>query len=341
MPHNYCLLNKFSVILPVHNGGDYVKSCVNSILSQTCPSFNLIILDNASTDGTIEWIRSLTDPRIVLHPSDRLLSIEENWGRIVTVPKNEFMTCIGHDDILDPDYLSVMVTLIDQYPDASLYLAHFRYIDTAGNKIRSCLPMAEKQVPGEMLSNFLQNKFNVTGTGYIMRSSDYDRLGGIPAYPNLLFADFELWLKLARISYLAVAPKETFAFRIHQSITTSSADNSMLLAFERFVLYLESVRSSDPKLAGIIETDAGTLLHFYCRGLTSRLLRTPLPKRKGLTVNHIIGKFTQYGARLVPDKHYVPMDNKTVRMARLIDSNFFTRQLFLLFKKIHSKPLVK
>jgi glycosyltransferase involved in cell wall biosynthesis len=334
-------LRPFSIILPVRNGGEYVKQCVHSILSQTYPHFNFIVLDNASNDGTAEWIASLADPRIVIHSSTQLLGIEENWSRIVTVPKNEFMTCIGHDDILDPDYLSVMDKLIDQYPDASLYLSHFRYIDSEGNKIRSCLPMAEKQLPEEVLSNFLQNKFNVSGTGYIMRSKDYDAIGGIPDYPSLLFADFELWLNLAKISYLAVAPQETFAFRIHQSTTTSSADNTMLLAFERFVLYLENLRAAEPKFATVIEENAETLLHFYCRGLTSRLLRTPLPNRKGLTVNYIIGKFVQYGSRLAPDKHYDPMGNKTVRMARLIDSNIITRQLFLLFKKIYSKPVVR
>lgn len=333
-------MNKFSIILPVKNGGGYVKECVNSILSQTYPYFNLIVLDNASTDGTLDWVQAIADDRIIIYTSAESLTIEKNWARITTVPKNEFMTCIGHDDILDPEYLSVMDRLIQQYPDASLYLSHFRYIDPAGNKIRSCLPMAERQLPGEMLVNFLQNTFNVTGTGYIMRSIDYDAVGGIPAYPSLLFADFELWLNLAKMAYLAVAPQETFAFRIHQSTTTSSADNIMLLAFEKYVSYLEVLRSSDPKLAIIIEENADKLLHFYCRGLTSRLLRTPLSARKGMTVNYIIDKFAQYGGRLAPAKQYDPLDNKTVRMARLIDSNMLTRQLFLLFKKIYSKPLV-
>lgn len=334
-------MQKFSIILPVRNGGNYIKECVKSILSQTWPHFNLIVLDNASTDGTLDWLRSVQDERIVIYPSNESLTIEKNWARITTVPKNEFMTCIGHDDILDPDYLLVMDKLIQQYPGASLYLAHFRYIDSAGNTIRSCLPMAEKQLPPEMLANFLQHNFNVTGTGYMMRSIDHDAVGGIPAYPSLLFADFELWLNLAKISYLAVAPQQTFAFRLHQSTTTSSADDVMLLAFERFVLYLEGLRSTNSEFATVIEEHADKLLHFYCRGLTSRLLRTPLPARKGVTVNYIIDKFAQYGSRLAPAKQYDPLGNKTVRMARLIDSNIFTRQLFLLFKKIYSKPLVR
>ena len=143
-------MQKFSFILPVRNGGSYVKECVKSILSQTLTDFNLIVLDNASDDGTAEWLQSLKDERIVIYSSVKSLSIEENWARILTVARNEFMTCIGHDDIVASDYLQIMNALILKHPDASLYLAHFCYIDLKGRKIRSCRPMQEKQDPQEV-----------------------------------------------------------------------------------------------------------------------------------------------------------------------------------------------
>ena len=99
---------KYSIILPVRNGGQYVKECVQSILSQTITDFNLHILDNCSTDGTTEWIQSIKDDRIKVFLAERPLSIEENWARIIAIPKNEFITVIGHDDLLDPNYLGVM-----------------------------------------------------------------------------------------------------------------------------------------------------------------------------------------------------------------------------------------
>ena len=112
---------KFSIVLPVRNGSNYVKECLNSILSQTYPHFNLIVLDNDSTDGTPEWIMSLKDERISIYPSTEPLAIEKNWARILSVPKNEFITLIGHDDILYPDYLTVMDKLISKYPTESRY----------------------------------------------------------------------------------------------------------------------------------------------------------------------------------------------------------------------------
>src|SRR5205085_1064171 len=109
---------KYSIILPVRNGGEYLKECVDSILGQTLQDFNLIVLDNQSTDGSADWIRSLKSENIVLHESQTSLSIEESWARIVSVPKNEFITMIGHDDLLSKNYLSVIDNLIRQHPKA-------------------------------------------------------------------------------------------------------------------------------------------------------------------------------------------------------------------------------
>src|SRR6266498_4274334 len=195
--------NKYSIILPVHNGGEYVKECVSSILSQTLGDFDLQVLENYSSDGTLEWIRSLSDERIKVFPSEKPLSIEENWARIKSIQKNEFITLIGHDDLLSKNYLKVMNDLITKHPDATLYQTHFRYIDSKGETIRHCKPMDEIQSATEFLAAFLTGIIDTMGTGFMMRARDYHECGGIPAYPNLLFADFELWINLTGKSYKA------------------------------------------------------------------------------------------------------------------------------------------
>src|SRR4030095_13566809 len=106
---------KFSIILPVKNGGGYVKECVQSILNQTYTGFNLHILENCSTDGTAQWLQTLKDERIIVYPADKPLSREENWGRILEMAKNDYITMIGHDDLLDKNYLEVLNELILKY----------------------------------------------------------------------------------------------------------------------------------------------------------------------------------------------------------------------------------
>ena len=128
-------MSKYSIILPVRNGGEYLRECINSILAQTLTDFDFIILENCSTDNTLQIVSSYDDKRIKVFSSSLPLSMEDNWRRVLDVSKNEFMTLIGHDDLLDSTYLQVMDVLISRYPDATLFQSHFRYIDSDGKEI--------------------------------------------------------------------------------------------------------------------------------------------------------------------------------------------------------------
>jgi glycosyltransferase involved in cell wall biosynthesis len=330
---------RFSFILPVRNGGEYVKACVASILAQTLQDFNLIILENKSTDGTAEWLQTLRDSRITVIPSANPLSIEENWARILAIPKNEFITMTGHDDLFDSNYLQVMNDLINEFPDASLYQAHFRFIDARGEKIRACMQMYEKETANVFLEKFLQRKIDVNGTGFMLRSKDYDQLGGIPPYPNLLFADFELWINATKLSYKVTSNMECFSFRLHESTTTISTDVKMQSAFERFIYFLRSLKC-DEMFNNVIEQDAVNFIFIWCRSLTHRLLRTPKSKRDGLSVSVFLEKCKNYADDLVPGNSFKPLKNLSVCVAWLIDKFSVTRGLFLVFKKIYSKPIL-
>jgi glycosyltransferase involved in cell wall biosynthesis len=331
---------KFSIILPVRNGGQFVKECVTSILGQTYEDFELLVLENSSNDGTTNWLQSLEDDRVKLFPSSKSLSIEENWGRIVQIPKSEFITLIGHDDRLEPGYLQQMNLLIQKNPDATLYYSHFNYINSSGEIIRSCKPMPAALKTEEFLERFLENQVDVMGTGFLMRAADYDAAGGIAPYPNLLFADFELWVNLTRKGYLVVSPANLFSFRLHHSMTTASADIKFIEAFRQFSDFLVSLKYSDKALAAVIETHSARFLQFYCQGLTHRLLRTPLYKRNGLRVRSLV-KSMEAIAHKLGVKGFQPARRFTIKSAILIDSNPLFRGMFLLFKRIFKKPLLK
>lgn len=335
-------MSKFSVILPVRNGGEYVKECVHSILSQTLNDFNLIIIDNCSTDATLHWIKSLNDERINIYPSTIPLSIEDNWGRITAIPKNEYITLIGHDDLLKLDYLQVMDALINKFPDASLYHTHFTYIDAKGKNIRNCKRMKEKETAPEFLQSILQNKIDIVGTGFMMRAKDYDELGGIStAYPNLLFADFELWLNLTAKNYKATSITESFYFRLHQSTTSVSSDVKYLQAFEKFIYFLNTLKSKGIAYQNAIAQYADIFIMQYCKSLSHRILRTPKEKRENISVNTVLQKAKEYSILLTGNKNFNPLSNFTVVLAKMIDRNYIISRIFILFKKVYKKPLLK
>ncbi|MDE1191944.1 MAG: glycosyltransferase [Arachidicoccus sp.] len=332
---------KYSIILPVHNGGEYVKECIQSILAQTYSDFNLHVLENKSTDGTTEWLDTIIDKRVIIISSDKLLSIEENWNRIKTIEKNEFITIIGHDDILYHNYLETMDELINKHPQASIYQTHFNFIDKNGNVIAKGKPMDEVQSGAEFLSQFLNNTIDIIGSGFMYRASDYNSLGGFPDYPNLLFADFEIYINLALKNYKATSFKECFAFRLHQSMTSRSSDAKFQEAFKRFIYFLNSVKKESTTFKEVVERYAEIYIKFYSKGLSHKLLRTPKSARKNISVKSFLNDCKNYTDLLVPNNNFNPTNNYSVKMAQIIDGNFLTRGLFLLFKKIYSKPILE
>jgi glycosyltransferase involved in cell wall biosynthesis len=332
----------FSIILPLRNGGDYLKQCVHSILDQSYPHFNLLVLENASSDESLAWLKSLSDDRIFLFPSDQSLSIEENWNRIVSLKKNEFITLIGHDDILHEDYLQVMVDLINQYPNASLYQTQFNYINSQGALIRPCKHFPQKLSYLELTALIFKKQIDINGTGYMMRSSHYDELNGIPNYPNLLFADFELWVNMSEYSYMVTSPQTCFSYRIHQSMTTVSSDKKFQDAFIRLLEYFLKKKKTDMQFKSLVDLYLPDFIMTYVKSISHRILRTPLNKRNKVTVQNWIEK-CQIITNELFDVKKAPVfkDDLSVKISLWIDGSLILRSLFLFYKKIFPKPLFK
>ena len=333
------LKNKFSIILPLKNGGEYARSCVNSILAQTCRDFSLIILDNCSSDDNLNWLRNLKDNRIIIHTSARPMKIEENWSRIKSVGKNEFMTIIGHDDLLYPNYLQTMDALITADQVATLYQAHFDYIDEAGQLLRPCQPMAEKLFADEFLDCQMNRSLDSTGTGYMMRSYDYDKLGGIsPLYPNLIFADYELWMKLIGKGHFAISRETTFAYRVHDSVSRLTNGEEYQQAFSRYLGYLEGLRIASDDIALTLDRSGKKMLMYFCESLSHRLLKTP-KKMRTTTVWNFIRGCRKHARLLIPGQPFRPLLKLRIKAAWLLD-NPIGRPLFRLFKKVASAKRV-
>ncbi len=243
----------FTIALPVRNGHPHLKLCVESILAQRCGDFELAVLDNASTDGTADFLASLRDPRVRLYPAERPLSIEENWARILQIPKNEFLTTIGHDDLLHPEFLTVISRLIAEHPDANLYATHFRLIDTHGNLLRHCRPMPGRETAAEFLAARLWLLRDSFGTGHVLRSAAYDASGGIPAFPKLLYADDALFMTAIGASYRATALDEAFSYRLHQTSTSGhAAARDVFIALERYAERLLELQKQDPAVQTVL-----------------------------------------------------------------------------------------
>ena len=327
-------LCKYSIILPVRNGGEYLKECVNSILAQTFVHFNLIVLDNCSTDGTVQWLEQIADDRILIYSSTTSLSIEENWARITTVEKNEFITLIGHDDLLAPDYLQSMEALIARFPQATLYQTHFNFINSRGGVIRSSQPMPSTLTAPDFCQSVLSGKFDITGTGFMCRSADYDAVGGIPLFEKLLFADYALWLLIAARSFVAVHAGNCSSFRVHQNTSQTTNHAIYIKALGTFVEYLKQ-QAHQEVYATVIPAMAPQFIRNYAASLADKLLRVPTKDRQGFSVKGIYATANQWCKELsgkASAQTYLPA-NAANRLALLIDTNAPGRWFFRKLRK--------
>jgi glycosyltransferase involved in cell wall biosynthesis len=325
----------FSLIIPFKTGISYLRECLNSALLQTHEDFEIIILaDNTSNqDGALDAVLALKDARIRIEASTENLNILENWGRIKDLPKKEFMTILGYDDLLSKDFLKLISSMIQEDPEASLYHTHFNYIDSVGNTIKPCLPLPERLSAELYLTLSLQDKISVMATGYVFRSEDYDRLGGICTnYPNLIYADLQLWLELSRISYLKVSPQIAFSFRIHASVTKTSKNSIILDAFLVYLHYLKQLIPSSYLFEIALKNWGQDFVNNSTRAMVHRLLKTEKKYRGQLRIQDILNSIEP--AVLELGLTFQPNQIKGIQPAVGIDRYSLIHQLFLRFQKL-------
>ena len=119
---------RFSVVIPLYNKRRYVRDTLQSVLAQSYPRFEIIVVDDGSTDESVEIVKSINDNRIrVIEQRNSGVSVARNRG--VWEAKERYVAFLDADDWWHPDYLQRMVRLIEECPKAGLYAA--RYADTS------------------------------------------------------------------------------------------------------------------------------------------------------------------------------------------------------------------
>lgn len=250
---------EFVIYLPVRNGGHHVDIAIRSVLAQSYASWRLVILENASTDGTPERLTRYDDARISVIPANRPLSMYDNWHRAYDLmadePEDRLVTILGHDDVFHPDFLTDIAGLVDRYPDASLYQTLFDMIDENDGKVRPCRPVPESETWTSMLGGLLWYLRDSFGTGYVFRAGDYRRVGGIPDLPMLLYSDWLVFVRLTRLSYKASTLSNRFSYRRHISSTSGTPSKQRIAAsLQGLWHFITLVRS---EFAEFADTDAG------------------------------------------------------------------------------------
>ncbi|WP_400190228.1 glycosyltransferase family 2 protein [Hymenobacter sp. B81] len=111
---------KVSVLLPVYNVGPYIRETITSILAQTFTDFELIVVDDLSTDNTVEVVQSFTDPRVQLLRNARNLGRAGTDNAGLEAVRGQYLAKMDGDDLCHPERLARQVAFLDQHPEVNM-----------------------------------------------------------------------------------------------------------------------------------------------------------------------------------------------------------------------------
>lgn len=124
---------KFSIVTPLYNKALYIEQTIKSVLSQTYTDFELIVINDSSTDNSQEIVESITDPRVQLFTKPNGgVSAARNYG--INKASGEVVCFLDADDIWEKNYLMELSQTIDAYPDCGFFCGAYKlFIDKPTN----------------------------------------------------------------------------------------------------------------------------------------------------------------------------------------------------------------
>ena len=109
---------KVTIIVPSYNHVRFVKPCVESVLAQTFSDWEMIVVDDGSTDGAFEAFQQFTDPRIKVHQNEQNLGTYGTQNRAVALFQADLIAILNDDDTWAPTKLEAQIRALEKHPDA-------------------------------------------------------------------------------------------------------------------------------------------------------------------------------------------------------------------------------
>ena len=224
---------KVSICIPTYNYARYLPEAIESVLSQTFVDFELIVIDDHSTDDSLAVIEKYAclDNRVVFSGNDRNLGMVANWNLCLERSRGEYIRFVFGDDYLTcPEALGLMVRVLDSHPDVVLTGSGRQVVDGLSRTKRtvSHFPDHSRYRGTDVVRRSLLEERNIVGepSAVMFRRQSATR-GFDPAYRQMV--DMEMWFHLlVRGNYYHLAAP-LVAFREHEA--QQSVHNARLGVF--------------------------------------------------------------------------------------------------------------
>ena len=262
-----------SVVIPAYKHEKYVQETINSILAQTYPNIELLVIDDGSPDQTWKAIKEM-EPACQARFARTSFSTQPNRGICATLNAlfreagGEYVFYVGSDDVAKPDAIQTLYDYMSNDPKCALAVGDNMFIDDDGALYPNTAANAEES--GEKYARFsisfrpyldlnsdgfgkylnlLMN--NHVPNGYLLRSSVIKRVMLPEDFP---LEDYYLHLQIAKVAEMKYIDKVLYLRRVHQTNISNDGQVMEDLCRKTFWLEVETVRKSgDERLIGFIE----------------------------------------------------------------------------------------
>jgi len=213
-------LPKVTVFIPVYNREQYIGDAIQSILAQSFSDFEILLIDDGSTDHSVEIMRSYSDTRVQIVCNERNLGIPRTRNKGLELARGEYIAMLDSDDRAYPERLEKQVGFLDSHPDYVQVGSWCQMMDAQGRPLKKIKrqPVSPEDVDVELLFRCSLSNRSIMGRTGILREYGYRN-----DYPRC--QDYDLHVKLAKNYKLGNIPECLVYGRIHpQQITGQTTE---------------------------------------------------------------------------------------------------------------------
>lgn len=214
---------RVTVLLSVYNSERYLNEAIISVLAQTFTAFELLVVDDHSTDGTLAVLRSYDDPRVRVILNDERIGLTPSLNKGLSLARGEYIARMDADDVSLPARLGVQVKYLDMHPDVGLISSDYEVIDSHGIQLRTCRQRlsSEEIYYRSTFSNCIVQSSVMFRKELVLDAGGYDE--------TLEQAeDSDLWNRISRRARIDRIPTVLLKYREHCDSLSQTADNQQL-----------------------------------------------------------------------------------------------------------------
>lgn len=211
---------KVSILIPNYNYGHYLSEAIQSALDQTFEDFELIVVDNDSSDNSEEIVKAFIkkDPRVKFHKNDSNIGMFRNYNQSLLLANGEYLKFLNADDKFAPTLLEKFVEVLDKKPEIALATSYRQAFGDKDDVIES--PFT-KTVKSETAILQALHKGNWIGEPTTVMFRRDNLTLGLFDTSLLMIADMDLWLRQLQVGDLYVVDEVLSYFRVHDNQGTA------------------------------------------------------------------------------------------------------------------------